>query len=198
MPAKDSQSHWAPAGRNSCFTQKPVGLSYLHKEGLPRISFPSRVGGEQPGAAGYCWWGTMLRGASIPAEFRLGDAGSQEHGFTHRQVSELTIQQIQLLARHSPSRKSGVSWFLDSSECHREQVRELPPTRAQFCLLRRALAMTSQLCGSQECWESTGAWKTLFWGEAALMRLHQPTGASRCGVSCDVCCRSERCPDLKS
>lgn len=95
--------------------------------------------------------------ASILAELRLWDARSQEHGNPHRQVSDLTIQQTHLLAWHSPSRKSEVSCFLDPSEFHREQVRKLPPTGALFCTLRRALAMTSQLCRNQECWKNAGA-----------------------------------------
>lgn len=199
MPRRDSHSHWVPAGRNTWLTQKLVRLLHLHKEGLPRACFQNRAGGEQPGAAAYCWWGTTLCEASILAEFRLWDTRSQEHRFSHRQVFELTVQQNHLPAWCSPSRKSEVSWFLDPTEFHREQVRKLPPTGARFFLLRRALATTSQLCRSQECWESTGGQKTLFWGEAALMR-HSAPPAYRCQQmqSLDICWCSECCPDLKS
>jgi len=62
--------------------------------------------------------------ASILAEFRLQDIRSQEHGFSHWQVSELTIQH-HLLACHSP-KKNEVSQFLDPTGFYRERIRKVP------------------------------------------------------------------------
>lgn len=176
MSSRDSHSHWVPAGSNTCLTQKPVRPLRLHRRASHGLLSEQSRRWTTRSSCLLLTGNYTLCEASIPTEFRLWDTRSQEYGFSHRQVSELTIQQSHLLARHSPSRKSETSQFLDPTKFHREQVRKLPSTGARFHLLRNALAMTSQLCGSQELWESTGGQKKfIVWGEAALLGQWAPS-----------------------
>lgn len=138
-------------------SHKSLAGSYIStKKELPRVCFQNRAGGEQPGGAAYCWWGTTL--CVRQALLRLNSQFSKNI-FLHGTV---------LLKNNE------VSWFLAPTKFHSKQVRKLPPTGIRTHLLSTALARTSQIWGSHEFWIRAGDQKPSFWGEAALLRQPAP------------------------